>query len=511
MVANIITGLMGVLSLKIFLMMNIGVLAGMVFGSIPGLTVLMAIVLLLPLTFGMDALSGMMVLLGAYCGGNYAGSIPAILMNTPGTPAAAATLIEGYQLTKKGKARKALEMALYASVIAGLISCFSLLIVAPLIAKVAIEFGPAEFFSLALFGLCIIVSLSAKNLVKGLISGVIGIYISMIGIDPIMGIPRLSFGSYDMMAGISLVPALVGIFSISEVMAMCEKFFLSHFIQDETENLTDEQIYGEGLTKQDKRSCRKTIIKSSFIGVLVGAIPGTGAILATFTAYDEAKRTSKTPEEFGHGCLEGVSATEAANNGLTGATLIPMMTLGIPGDIVTAVMMGALIMHGLPVGPALFTDHAALTYSIIIGLFIVNLFMLIQAKYYIKVFSKVRRINRKLFVSLLLLFCVIGAFSVNSSIFDVYVMLAFGLMGYVFTKFDIPLAPIILALVLGPLAETSLRRALIISRGSYLIFVTKPLSLVFILISVASLVMSLSKQNKKYTKLSVEEGIHEQE
>lgn len=497
MLNNIFAGLASVLSLKIFLMMNVGILCGMIFGSIPGLTVLMAIVLLLPLTFGMDPLSGMMILLGAYCAGNYAGSIPAILMNTPGTPAAAATLIEGYKLTKNRKARKALEMALYASVYAGLISCIALLVIAPLIAKVAIKFGPVEFFALALFGLCIIISLSAKNLVKGLISGSIGIFISMIGIDPIMGTPRLSFGSYNMMSGISLVPALVGVFSISEIMLMCENFYLAKFKVADSEILSDEEIFGEKLTLQDKKDCNATILRSSFIGVLIGAIPGTGAILATFTAYDSAKRRSKHPEEFGNGSLEGVAATEAANNGLTGATLIPMMTLGIPGDIVTAVMMGALLMHGLPVGPALFSDHATLTYSIILGLFIVNLFMFFQGKVYIKLFSKVRKINRKLFVSLLLLFCFVGAFSVNSSLFDVYVMLSFGLMGYIFNKFGIPLAPIILALVLGPLAETSLRRALIISNGSYMIFLTKPISLVFILISLLSLIMSFYSQNKK--------------
>ncbi len=496
MLTNILSGFIGILSLKVFAMMNLGVLAGLIFGSIPGLTVLMAIVLLLPITFGMDPLAGMILLLGAYCAGNYAGSITAILINTPGTPAAAATLIEGYPLTKKGKAVKALNMALIASVIAGLISTVVLLFVAPIIATFAVKFGPAEFFALAIFGLSIIISVSSKNLLKGLVSGLIGIYISMIGIDPIMGTARLSFGSYNMMSGINLVPALVGVFSISELMNICEDFWKKWKNHEDDSFEISNAIEGEKLTRGELLDCMKTIIKSSFIGTFIGAVPGTGAILSSFASYNEAKRSSKHPEEFGHGALEGVAATEAGNNGITGATLIPMMTLGIPGDVVTAVMMGALIMHGLPVGPALFSDHAPLTYAIIIGLFFVNIIMFLQAKVYIKLFVKIRNINKKLFVALLLIFCAVGAFAVNSSMFDVFAMLVFGIVGYFFLKFDFPLVPMVLALVLGPLAETSFRQALIISRGSLMIFIQKPISLVFLLISAISLVISVIQARK---------------
>lgn len=491
MLANILQGLAGLLSLKVFLMMNVGILAGLVFGSIPGLTVLMAIVLLLPLTFGMEPVVGMVLLLGAYCAGNYAGSITAILINTPGTPAAAATTIEGYQLTKKGKAVKALNMALIASVTAGLISTVVLLVVAPMLAKIAVKFGPAEFFALAVFGLSIIISVCSQNLVKGMISGLIGIFISMIGIDPIMGTPRLSFGNYSLMSGINLVPALVGVFSISELMNISEGFVqkwrsgkVEHY--DVTSNMT-----GEKLTREELRASAKTIVKSSLIGTFVGAVPGTGAILSSFMSYNEAKRSSKHPEEFGKGTLEGVAATEAGNNGITGATLIPMMTLGIPGDVVTAVMMGALIMHGLPIGPALFEKHAGITYGIILSLFFINILMFFQAKLYIKYFVKICNINKEFFTALLLIFCVVGSFAVNSTMFDVFVMLIFGVTGYVLQKFDFPLIPMVLALVLGPLAETSLRQALIISKGSYGIFFAKPISAAFLLISALSLIISL--------------------
>lgn len=491
MVSNIFAGLTGLFSPHVLIAMNIGVLAGLVFGSIPGLTVLMCIVLLLPLTFGMDPIVGMVLLLGAYCAGNYAGSITAILINTPGTPAAAATTIEGYKLTKKGKAVKALQMALIASVAAGLISSVVLLVVAPLIARVAVAFGPAEFFALAIFGLTIIISVCSRNLLKGLVSGLVGVFISMIGIDPIMGTPRLAFGSYHLMSGINLVPALVGIFSISEMMNISEDFFKTGTHPKEDRITIRDRIAGEGLTRRELKGSLKTIVKSSFIGTFIGAVPGTGAILSSFLSYNEARRSSKHPEAFGTGTLEGVAATEAGNNGITGATLIPMMTLGIPGDVVTAVMMGALIMHGLPVGPALFTNHAPVTYGIIMSLFFINVFMYVQAKVYIKFFVNIINIDKKLFTVILLVFCVVGAFAVNSSMFDVYVMVAFGLVGYIMQKFDFPLIPLVLALVLGPLAETSLRQALIISQGSYSIFFVKPISAVFLALSALSLIGSL--------------------
>ncbi len=496
MFGNILEGLTSLLSLEVFLMMNLGILAGLIFGSIPGLTVLMAIVLLLPLTFGMDPVSGMVLLLGAYCAGNYAGSITAILINTPGTPAAAATTIEGYQLTKKGKAVKALNMALIASVMAGLISTVVLLVVAPFIAKLAVKFGPAEFFALAIFGLSIIISVCSQNLLKGVISGLIGIFISMVGIDPIMGTPRLAFGSFNMMSGINLVPALVGVFSISEMMNISEGF-IKKWRSGNNETIdVMENMEGEPLTKEEFKGSLKTIIKSSFIGTFIGAVPGTGAILSSFMSYNEAKRSSKHPEEFGKGTLEGVAATEAGNNGITGATLIPMMTLGIPGDVVTAVMMGALIMHGLPVGPTLFSEHAGVTYGIILSLFFVNILMFFQAKFYIKFFVKICNINKEFFTVLLLIFCVIGAFAVNSTMFDVFVMLIFGITGYVLQKFGFPLIPMVLALVLGPLAETSLRQALIISKGSYMIFMMKPISAAFLIISALSLGISLYQSYK---------------
>ncbi len=496
MLSNILSGLTGLLSLKVFLMMNIGIFAGLVFGSIPGLTVLMCIVLLLPLTFGMQPILGMVLLLGAYCAGNYAGSITAILINTPGTPAAAATTIEGYQLTKKGKAVKALNMALIASVTAGLISTVVLLVVAPLIAQIAVEFGPAEFFALAVFGLSIIVSVCSHNLVKGMVAGLIGVYVSMIGIDPIMGTPRLAFGNYNLMSGINLVPALVGVFSVSEMLNLSEGFVKKWRENRSVKISVSENMSGEGLTRQELKDSMKTIVKSSLIGTFVGAVPGTGAILSSFMSYNEAKRSSRHPEEFGKGTLEGVAATEAGNNGITGATLIPMMTLGIPGDVVTAVMMGALIMHGLPVGPALFTKHAGVTYGIIMSLFFINILMFFQAKAYIKFFVKIVNINKEFFTVILLIFCVVGAFAVNSTMFDVFVMLTFGILGYIMQKYDFPLIPLVLALVLGPLAETSLRQALIISKGSPSIFFMKPISAVFLALSAISLIVSLYQSRR---------------
>ena len=344
---DIATVLQMVFTLPNLLWMNIGIFAGIIVGALPGLTGTMAIALLLPVTYGLDSVTGMMLLLGVYCGGIYGGSITAILINTPGTPASAATSLDGYPLAQKGHALKALHMALSASLVGGLISCAVLLFAAPMIAKFALKFGAAEYFALALFGLTIIAGVGGKSQIKGLLMGFSGLLLSCVGIDSLDGVARFTFGNVNLTAGISQIPVLIGLFAITEIMKKVRDI---HAPIGETVAVQEEKIHFSDVLRY-----WKTLLKSSGIGVFIGAVPGTGAAISSFMAYNEAKRASKTPEEFGQGSEDGLVACEAANNAVTGATLIPLLTLGIPGDTNTAVLLGALTMQGIVAGPTLLT------------------------------------------------------------------------------------------------------------------------------------------------------------
>lgn len=485
MTDSIISSIPEIFRMTNILFMFLGVGAGIIFGCLPGLSATMGVALMLPLTFGLDPITGILFLLGVYVGGIYGGSISAILINTPGTPASAATTIDGYYLTKKGKAGDALRMALYASVIAGVISALVLLFLAPQIAKVALKFGPPEYFALALFGLAMISSVSGKSILKGLIMGVIGFSIATIGLDPIGGSARLSFGNENLFGGIQLIPALIGLFAIAEIINRSQT---AHSEETQTAKFKDSKFPFSIVMKN-----LKTIVKSSFIGTAIGAIPGTGATIASYMSYNEAMRSSKKKDEFGKGSIEGVAAAEAGNNGVTGSTLIPLLTLGIPGDTVTAVMLGALMMQGLTPGPQLFTTHADFVYAIMVGLIVVNVIMLINGKLAIKLFVRVTAIPFNVLVPILLTLSFIGAYAVNNTLFDVKVMLVFGLLGFVMGKFGFPSTPLLLGLVLGPIAETSLRQALILSKGSWTIFFTQPISLAFIVIAVISFLIPFIK------------------
>lgn len=456
--------------------MNLGLAAGIVIGALPGLTATMGIALFLPLTYGLDPAVGMFLLLGIYCGGTYGASITAILINTPGTPAAAATVLDGYPLSKQGRAGEALSMALVASTIAGLISTSVLLLVAPQIARFALRIGPAEYFSLAVFGLAIISSVSGKSLIKGLLMGTLGMLVSIVGLDPMGGIDRLTFGYFYLAGGLNVIPIMIGMFAVSELMLKCEDILVP------TSSLG--RVLKSRLSAADVIRNLKTIVKSSFIGTFIGAVPGTGSALAAFISYNEAKRSSRRRDNFGKGELEGVAASEAGNNGVTGATLIPLLTLGIPGDTVTAVMLGALMLHGITPGPQLFVRQREWVFLIITGLFVINLFMYLQGRVFIRAFVNVTRVPVKVLVPILFVLCLIGAFAINNTLFDVWVMLAFGLIAFVLKKLDFPMPPLIIAIILGPMAESNLRRALIISDGSLMTFVSKPISAVFLALSI---------------------------
>lgn len=476
-----------------FLFLNIGVGAGIIVGALPGLTGTMCIALLLPMTYGLNSLTGMLLLLGVYCGGIYGGSITAILINTPGTPASAATALDGYAMARKGQAGRALQTALSASLVGGLFSCAVLIVAAPIIANFALRFGPAEYFALALFGLTIIASVGGDSLIKGLLMGMAGLLVSVIGLDPVDGIDRFSFGVTSLLGGIDIIPALIGLFAVTEIMSKAHGVYkpvatITEFKSEKKQSFWDVFKY------------KTTLLKSSVIGTFIGAVPGTGAAIASFLSYNEAKRVSKHPDEFGHGSEDAVVASEAANNAVTGATLIPLLTLGIPGDTNTAILIGALTMQGIIPGPQLFVQQREWVYSIMLGLIIVNLFMYFQGKFFIRSFVNVTKIPTQIMVPVLVTLCIIGAYAVNNTAFDALLMVMFGIFGYIMKKLDFPLTPMVIAIVLGPLAESNLRRALIISKGSWMIFIEKPISLFFIALAVFMLFMPVIK--KKLTKRS---------
>ncbi len=493
-----VSGLGMLLSLTNLLFINIGLLLGIIFGAIPGLTVILGLTLFIPFTFAMEPITSILFLLGIYCGGSYGGSITAILINTPGTPAAAATLLDGYPATKKGLARKALDMALIASVISGLISATVLLFAAPPISRFTVKFGPPEYFCLALFGLSIIAGVSGESLVKGIIAGAIGILISFVGMDPITGITRFTFHNFKLMNGIPLVIALIGLFALTEI-------FNSSRDADKRQHV-DEKIFDEKsrLQLSDVTAVLRTIIRSSFIGTLIGSIPGTGAVTSSFISYSEAKRRSKHPEEFGKGSLEGVAAAEAGNNGVTGATLIPLLTLGIPGDGSTAVLFGALLLHGMVPGPSLFVKQGNVMYAIMIGLIVINLFMFLQGKILIKQFAKISNLKSSIIAPIISIFCFAGAYSYNNSIFDVSLVILFSIVSYALLKMKFSLTPLLLGLILGPIAELNFRRSMAMSDDSLLIFFTRPISIILLIILVFSLVttqMRRARSNKKRTQI----------
>jgi len=491
---NFAKGLIGFFNLGNIIFINLGVFFGIVFGAIPGLTGILGIILLLPLTFKMPTSSALLFLTGIYCGGCYGGSISAILLGIPETNESIATVFDGYPMAKKGKAYKALNMALVASTIGGLISAFTLLFTTPVISKFAIKFGPPEYFALAVLGLSVIAGINKDSLCKGIVMGSIGCLISTVGLDLLSGIPRFVFGNINLIGGLEFFPILLGLFLIPKILnKILDKSYLEEHKTNIKMNLSDK------LSISEIKRCMVTILKSSGIGISIGAIPGPGSAIAAFISYNEAKKSSKHPEEFGHGVLEGVAAPESANNGVTSASLIPLFTLGIPGSAIAAVLLGALTMHGLTPGPSIFRDQGAIIYVIMIGLVFINLFMFVQGKLLIKCFVRIMSVSQKLLLPILVLFSVIGAFSCRESLFDVMLMLVVGFVFYVLDKFKFPAAPVILGIILGPIAEVSLKQSLIMSEGSWSIFVTRPISLSIIVIMILIL-LKTPKTEKKLEK-----------
>lgn len=462
-----------------------GMLGGVIIGALPGLTGAMAVTLALPFTFYMPPITSLMLLLGIYKGSMYGGSISAILIRTPGTAAAACTVLDGYPLARQGKAGQALYMALYSSCFADMVSNLALIFCTGMIASFALRFGPAEFFSLICFSLTIVAGLSGASLLKGLISACFGLLLASVGMDIVFGTGRMTFNDVNLMAGFSFIPLLIGLFAIPEIIKATSP----------TPPPTIQATMGHSrLTWADFKRCFTSIFRGSLIGVVMGAIPGIGGAPAAYLSYSEARRYSKRAANFGKGELEGIAAAEAGNNGVCGATLIPLLSLGVPGDIVTAVMLGAFMMHNITPGPLLFEENLPLVYALYFGIILSSLFLLISGFFCLRGADKITRAPRMVLFPAILCICLFGAFSINNNAFDILVLLCMGLVSMYMGRNHIAEAPFLVAFILGPLFEDNLRRSLLISHGDVGILWSTPICWFFIALTALSLFITLRKE-----------------
>lgn len=476
-------GLALVLQWEPMLFLVIGVVAGIIFGAIPGLTTTMSIALLLPFTFVLDPLNGLTLLLGIYFATVYAGSVPAILLRIPGTPASAATLLDGYPLTQQGKGGQALMISLVASVAGGLVGGVMLLFFAPTLAQYALKFGPAEFFMLSVFALALIASMSEGHMVKGLLSGLLGLLIATVGIDPIGGYPRFTFGNSDLLGGLGFIPVLIGLFGVAEALTRFEA-------ASSQQKAIPLRPGSYKLSWKEMGKLTPAALYSSLIGFVVGVLPGTGGDIGSFVAHNEVKRVSRDKSRYGRGDLRGLTAAEAANNASVPGTIAPTLVLGIPGNSAAAVLLGALTVHGLQPGPQLFTGSGDLVYAIFWALLIIPIVMLVIGLAGIRAWGQITRIPTRYLWPAVLALSAVGAFAVRGTIVDVVVMVGAGVLGYLMIKNGFPPAPLVIGLIVGPLAETGFRRATIINGGS-LQWIFQPIPLVLLIVSILTVAVAL--------------------
>ncbi len=479
---NVLLGLATVVAPTNILAITAGTVIGLLVGAMPGLSATMAIAILVPTTFALPPETGISMLAALYLSAMYGGSIAAILIRTPGTPAAAATVLDGFPMAQQGKAGRALSISLTASFFGGLISSIALLTVAPILGKVAIEFGPVELAAVAVLGMTIIASLSQESTVKGLLAGCAGLMLSTVGMDPISGSPRYTFGIIELFSGIPFTVALIGLFSIPQVLRLIENDLSDG---QQAGKLTDPVRPSWGMMKR----LMPTVYRSSFIGIFTGLIPGTGGDTACWFAYNEAKRFAPAEEldKFGKGSDYGVAAPESANNAVAGGALIPTISLGIPGSSSTAVLLGGLMAHGIMPGPSLMIEYAKVAYTLIWALFFANFTMFFLGIYLTRLAVHVTKVPSKVLATAITVFCIIGAFAINNSFFDVYLMLGFGILGYFMDKLKVPVAPLVVGLILGQMLDVSLHQSLLISGGSWLVFFQEPISLGLLCLAFLSL------------------------
>jgi putative tricarboxylic transport membrane protein len=456
-----------------------GCVLGTLIGVLPGLGPSAGTAILIPLTFKLDPTGAIIMLAAIYYGAMYGGTITSVLINVPGEAASVITCLDGHQMAKQGRGGTALGIAAIGSFIGGLVASIALALIAAPLARLALKFGPPEFFALMLLGLCLVSGLAGRSLAAALLMTVLGLLISMIGIDPVRGAPRFAFGIADLYDGLGIVPVVMGLFGIAEILITAEQP-VREIIRARLSNLLP--------SRDEWRRSWGAIWRGTGIGFGLGLIPGIGAIVPTFMAYIVEKRMSKTPERFGHGAIEGVAAPETANNAYANAAMVPFLTLGIPSSPTIAVLMGAFIVNGLTPGPFLFQERPDLVWTVIASFFVGNVILLVLNLPLVGLWAKILHVPFRYLAVGVLLFCVLGAYSLQQSAFDVWVMIGCGVVGYGFRKLDLPLAPLVLGLILGPALERSLRTSLEMSAGEYSIFFTRPLCLGLLIASAAVLV-----------------------
>jgi len=461
----------------------IGVFIGTLVGVLPGIGPVSAMSLLLPVTLSGTPESGIIMMAGIYYGSMYGGSTTSILVNIPGEAASVVTCIDGHAMAKQGRAGPALGIAALGSFAAGTFALIALMLVAPALARVAIAFGPPEYFSLMVLGLTVLSFLSQGAMAKSLLMAAVGIILGLIGIDQITAQPRLTFGRLELLDGIGLVPIVMGLFGVAEI--------LSNLEQELKREVIKARIGGLWPSLQDWSASKWAIVRGTLLGFFLGILPGGGAVIASFASYAIEKKVSKTPERFGHGAIEGVAGPEAANNAAAGGAFIPLMTLGIPPNVVMALLLGAFIIHGLQPGPLLMTQRPDLFWGIVASMYIGNAMLLVLNMPLIGMWVQVLKLPYRILFPLILMFCIVGVFASGNAVFDVFVMVVFGVLGYLMRKFGYEPAPLVLAFVLGPMLENNLRKSLILSHGDFQIFFVRPISAACLLLAVAALIAPL--------------------
>ncbi len=484
---NLLLGFSALAGWEPILVIVSGVILGIVAGAMPGLSPSTAVALLVPFSYTMEPGLALILLTSIYIASNYGGSITAVLINTPGTPSAAVTTLDGYPLTQKGEAGKGLGTALVASTIGGAVGVLILILFAVPLARVALQFSSADYFALALFGLATVASMGSGNIAKALVAILFGLMIKTVGIDPISGVSRFTFGIDELYDGFNLIPALIGLFAVSVVFAKVEEWKLGSKGIEEVSNKLPSFL--------EFWKIKMTIIRSSVIGTVIGIFPGAGATIAAFISYDVAKRASKTPEDFGKGSLEGVAAAEGANSSSVGGALVPLLALGIPGSATDAVLLGAFMLHDLNPGPLLFRDNPEIVYGIFTSLIVANLIMLVLGLYGNRLFIKVVSVPERIMYPMILIIAVIGSFAVNSSLFDVASCIGFGIVGWLFKRFGYPVAPVVLGIVLGKMIEENYRRAIMMD--GYGAFFSDKVSFVMLTLAAISFLIPIYKQLRK--------------
>ncbi|MDO4330125.1 MAG: tripartite tricarboxylate transporter permease [Lachnospiraceae bacterium] len=487
-----IEGLLSVLNPGCFAVMLLGTVIGIIFGSIPGLTSTMGVALCLPLTFSMTPLNGIAMLVALYVGGTSGGLISAILLKIPGTPSSVATTFDGAPMAAKGEAGKALGAGILYSFIGTVFSIVALIFIAPSLAKVALKFGPYEFFAICMFALTMIGSMVGDNLLRGLMSGVAGVMFSLFGIASIGGAERFTFGIRDLENGFDMLPVMIGLFAVAEILKVA-----ADGLPVTQSTALSCKMKGFGITMKEFKEQSWNMVRSALLGIGIGILPGIGGATSNIVAYSVAKQQSKYPEKFGTGIVDGIVATETSNNASIGGALIPLLTLGIPGDTVTAMLLGALTLHGITPGPLLFKNSGKLVYGIFAAFIIATIMMLIVEYGGIKIFIKVLAVPKYILLPVILILCVVGTYGTNHSMFDVWTSLIFGVIGYFMAEHKFPQAPMILGFVLGPTIEENLIRGLMYSNNNFWTFFTSPIAAAFMIFTMCMVAWTAYSQIKR--------------